>query len=156
MNLDYTQIIIQLVISVTAILGGTGFWTYISQKQDKKNGLSAKVDSLSNDIKAVKDSLEREKLHRIEREQNDDLVRSVANEERKAIINSQKALMRERLLENAHKCFAKGYYTEQEREVFHDIYEIYVNEPYNGNGVIHQFQPLLIELPFVDPNAKNK
>lgn len=152
--IDYTTIIIQVITSIATVFGSVGFWTYLSQKQEKKNGLTTKIDTLSTDIKNVKDSLEEEKTHRAEREKNDDSVRSTATEERKAIINSQRALMRERLLENAHKCFAKGYYTEQEREIYHDIYEIYINEPYKGNGVIHQFQPLLVELPLTDPNKK--
>lgn len=150
--MDYTQIAIQIVTSLATVFAGAGFWTYLSQKSEKKDGISTKIDTLSADLKKVSENLDEEKKHRIAREKSDDKVRAVANDERKAIIESQKALMRERLLENAHKCIAKGFYTEQEREVYHAIYEIYVNEPYKGNGVIHTYQPILADLPLTDPN----
>lgn len=134
--MDYTTIIVQALISFATIFGGAGFWSWLSQKKAKKN-------DIVTDIKEIKDFLEQEKKN--SKKQNFEI---------EAIIESLTALMRERLLDNAHKCIAKGYYTEQEREVYHAIFSIYEKEPFNGDGVIHQLQPILVELPMKDPNGK--
>lgn len=49
------------------------------------------------------------------------------------------------LLENYEKCMNKGYYTVNERSVYHQLYENYVE--LGGDGVIEDIMEKLIELP---------
>ena len=47
----------------------------------------------------------------------------------------------------------KGYYTKEEREVYGAMYECYVADPFNGNGVMHQLQPKMVALPWTEEEA---
>lgn len=56
------------------------------------------------------------------------------------------AIMRTMLKENADRCFAKGYYTVEEREIYSTLYKAY--KSFGGNGVIDEMGNRLRPLPY--------
>ena len=56
------------------------------------------------------------------------------------------AIMRTMLKENADQCFAKGYYTVEEREIYSTLYKAY--KSFGGNGVIDEMGNRLRPLPY--------
>lgn len=59
------------------------------------------------------------------------------------------AMSRTMLLNNYERCIKKGYYTVDEREVYHKLYEAYKSD--GGNSVIDDIAPRIRELPFEPP-----
>ena len=56
------------------------------------------------------------------------------------------AIMRTMLKDNADKCFEKGYYSVEEREIYSALYRVY--KEYGGNGVIDEMGNRLRPLPY--------
>ena len=175
---DYIPVIVQVLATAGVIFGGAGYWQYRQAKeqakrdaQSKENGVEKKVDTLienvttlnetvsqlNTDIKDVKDDIlllqeanEATVKYREFRDQQDKKAAKV----QEAIIQSLMGILRERLLENYNKCQEKGYYTKEEREVYSKMYECYTQDPFNGNGVIHQLQPVMEKMPWTEEEAK--
>lgn len=59
------------------------------------------------------------------------------------------AMSRTMLLNNYEKCVDKGYYTLEEREVYHKLYEAYKDD--GGNSVIDEIAPRIRKLPLEPP-----
>lgn len=59
------------------------------------------------------------------------------------------AMSRTMLLDNYEKCMAKGYYTLEEREVYHKLYEAYKSD--GGNSIIDEIAPRIRRLPIEQP-----
>ena len=59
------------------------------------------------------------------------------------------AMSRTMLLNNWEKCMNKGYYTIEEREVYHKLYEAYKDD--GGNSVIDEIAPRIRRLPIEPP-----
>lgn len=59
------------------------------------------------------------------------------------------AMSRTMLLNNYEKCIEKGFYSLEEREVYHKLYEAYRDD--NGNGVIEEIAPRIRALPIEPP-----
>jgi len=74
--------------------------------------------------------------------------------ERGAVIESLKAMIRDRLLEAYERCTTKGYYTIEERETYGKLYECYHSQPFEGNGVMQQLREKMLELPISEEAAK--
>jgi hypothetical protein len=78
-----------------------------------------------------------------------------AETERKAIEQREAerviilAMSRTMLLDNYEKCMAKGYYTLEEREVYHKLYEAYKSD--GGNSIIDEIAPRIRRLPIEPP-----
>lgn len=78
-----------------------------------------------------------------------------AETERKAIEQREAerviilAMSRTMLLNNYEKCVNKGYYTLEEREVYHKLYEAYKKD--GGNSVIDEIAPRIRRLPIEPP-----
>lgn len=78
-----------------------------------------------------------------------------AETERKAIEQREAerviilAMSRTMLLDNYEKCMAKGYYTLEEREVYHKLYEAYKSD--GGNSIIDEIAPRIRKLPLEQP-----
>jgi len=128
----------------------------ISSLSDEVGSLGSKVDHLAVDVKELKDDLallqeanEATVKYREMRDRQDKEAAVV----QKAIIQSLTGILRERLLENYNKCIEKGYYTKEEREVYGQMYECYINDPFRGNGVMHQLQPIMQDLPWTEEEA---
>ena len=64
------------------------------------------------------------------------------------------AMSRTMLLNNYEKCVDKGYYSLEEREVYHKLYEAYRDD--NGNGVIEEIAPRIRALPMEMPKSKEE
>ena len=81
-----------------------------------------------------------------------------AEAERKAIEQREAehtiilAMSRTMLLNNYERCVEKGYYTVEEREVYHKLYEAYKDD--GGNSVIDEIAPRIRRLPIEPPKNK--
>ena len=62
------------------------------------------------------------------------------------------AMSRTMLLDNYEKCVDKGYYSLEEREVYHKLYEAYKDD--GGNSVIDEIAPRIRALPMEPPKDK--
>lgn len=62
------------------------------------------------------------------------------------------AMSRTMLLDNYEKCMDKGFYTLEEREVYHKLYEAYKND--GGNSIIDEIAPRIRRLPIGPPKSK--
>jgi biopolymer transport protein ExbB/TolQ len=56
------------------------------------------------------------------------------------------AIMRTMLKDNADRCFDKGYYSVEEREIYSALFKAY--KEYGGNGVIDEMGNRLRPLPY--------
>ena len=61
-------------------------------------------------------------------------------------------MARTMLLDNYEKCVNKGYYSVNEREVYHLLYKAYKRD--NGNGVIEELAEKIVDLPTETPEQK--
>ncbi len=170
---DYIPVLVQLLVTVAAIFGGTGYWQYKQSKEQAKRDeeskekgvekkvdtLTEKVDDLVGDVKELRSDISLLKAanaesvrYRESREARDesDLIAQ------KAIIESLTGILRERLIENYNKCIKKGYYTKTEREVYKEMYRCYTQPPFDGNGVIHDLQPIMVALPWTPEEAERR
>lgn len=81
-----------------------------------------------------------------------------ADAERKAIEQREAerviilAMSRSMLLNNYERCVEKGYYTVEEREVYHKLYLAYKSD--GGNSVIEDIAPRIRALPMEPPRDK--
>ena len=74
---------------------------------------------------------------------------SKAIEQREAERAIVLAMARTMLLDNYEKCMSKGFYSVEEREVYHKLYKSYRTD--NGNGVIEELAPRIRRLPIEPP-----
>lgn len=177
---DYIPVIVQILVTAGVIFGGTGYWQYRQAKEQakrdeesKKSGVEKKMDDLSNNVSVLSDKVD--KLSTDVQELKDDLVllqeaneatvkyREMRDKQDKetaivqtAFIKSLTGILRERLLENYNRCVEKGYYTKEEREVYGEMYKCYINDPFRGNGVMHQLQPIMQDLPWTAEEAERR
>ena len=92
-------------------------------------------------------------------EKRDEARMAQAAAERKALEQREAertiilAMSRSMLLNNYERCLEKGYYTVDEREVYHKLYEAYKSD--GGNSVIDDIAPRIRELPFEPPKRLN-
>jgi regulator of replication initiation timing len=133
---------------VGSILASSGLWAVIQTLINKKTGKE-------QDLKDIKDQLAELKQDNIEaleyrkaRELLEEERLAAQKAERDAMIKAQRDLMRERLLDAYYRCTAKGYYSKEERETYGALFSRYESEPFNGNGVLHDLQPIMKELPW--------
>lgn len=167
----WAPVVTQIVATAGIIFGGAEYWKWKQMKlqakrdaESKESGVESKVDTMAKDMKDLnskfddmaKDMQELKKDVALLQKANEETIRyrnardsadQGALQERRAIIESLKGLMRERLLEVYNRCVKKGYYTKEEREVYKPLYECYKSEPFNGNGVIKDLHYIMIRLP---------
>jgi hypothetical protein len=62
------------------------------------------------------------------------------------------AMSRSMLLNNYERCMDKGFYTVEEREVYHKLYVAYRDD--GGNSVIEEIAPRIRALPMEPPKDK--
>lgn len=174
---DWITLLIQLLVTAGAVFGGAGFWQWMQSKdqakrdaKSKESGVEKKVDDLTDtvtdlnqkfdtisvdmksirqDIELLKKADEVTKECIISREKQD----KAAMEARQAIIESLTGLLRDRLLEAYKRCMKKGYYTAAERETYGALFKCYESEPFRGDGVMHDLQPIIKKLPWTAEEA---
>jgi uncharacterized protein YqfA (UPF0365 family) len=78
-------------------------------------------------------------------DQKRDDAREQAEAERRLTI----AMARSQLLENYERCMDKGFYTVDEREVYHELYDAYHKD--GGNGIMADLREKIVELPTEQP-----
>ena len=136
--MDYTPVVIQAIVSIATIFGGAGFWQYLTAKQSRKSGLEKKVDTLVEDVAELKEDNREAKEYR-----------SFRDEKESARDAMDLSIARTMLLEKYNDCMKKGYYSIEEREVFHALFENYHDA--GGDGVIDQTRDKILMLPTEPP-----
>ena len=143
--MDTTTLIATIVGS---ILASSGLWAVIQTIINKKTGREQDLKDIKDQLAELKQDNIEAIEYRKEREALEESRLAAQQAERDAMITAQRDLMRERLLDVYYKCTAKGYYSKEERETYGALFECYESEPFNGNGVLHDLQPLMKELPW--------
>lgn len=139
-----------IVTIVCSILASSGLWAVIQTIINKKTGKEKDLQDIKEQLTELKQDNLEAIAYRKSREQLEEERLAAQKVERDAMINAQRDLMRERLLENYKKCITKGFYSKEEREVYESLFECYEQPPFNGNGVIHDLHSLMRELPWTD------
>ena len=174
---DLIPIAVQLLVTTGAIFGGAGFWQWKQTREQakrdaesKEKGVEKKVDDLSekftevcqkvdgisigmqeikDDVMLLQIASEETRQYREAKDRKD----AASAEAQKAVIESLRAMIRDRLLDAYDKCMAKGYYTKEERETYGELFKCYESKPFDGNGVMHQLQPKIQALPWTAEEA---
>lgn len=165
-----------LVTIVLAILGSTGLWEFLKLRLQKKSEPQQQLDNLVNlvttltdSVVDIKDDMSNVKVFMTQVSSDVDILKAankatveyrearetreqesfkIYQAERQGTIEALKILMQDRLIANADACFAKGYYTREERATYHQMFELYKSEPFNdGNPVVMELAPKLKALP---------
>ena len=148
------QIAGQFVSIVVAVIGSAGFWSYITNRKSKKSGVKEQINTIVVDIEHIKKAQEESEKYRKEREERE-ATKAKKDQEREemekvALLN----LMQDALLKNAKECMTLGYYDMERRRVYKAMYETYTNDYFQGDGVIHDLQPIMEKLPMEPPVKK--
>lgn len=171
-----------IVAIILAVLGSSGLWEVIKLKIMKKSEPEQQLDNLVNLVTKLTDSVVDMKdcvsdlkvsmtqlssdvdilkaankatiEYREARESREKESFKVYQAERQGSIEALKLLMQDRLIANADACFAKGYYTREERVTYHQMFELYISEPFNdGNPIVKELAPKLRALPMTKEEA---
>ena len=175
--INWGAVIIQGLITLGVVFGGAGFWDLVktkfltkhNDKKEEKNydtkfdELSAQFTNLNTTFRSMSDDLKDIKRDiALLQEANDATVKYRETRDRqdrvnaakqKAIIDSLRGMIRDRLLEAYERCLEKGYYTKEERETYGELFDCYEADPFNGNGVMHQLKPKMQALPWTAEEA---
>ena len=133
---------------VGSILASSGLWAVIQSLINKKTGNEKTLEDIKSQLAELKQDNVEALEYRKSRELLEESRLAAQKAVREAMITAQRDLMRERLLDVYYKCTAKGYYSKEERETYGALFECYESEPFNGNGVLHDLQPIMKELPW--------
>lgn len=88
--------------------------------------------------------------YRKEEEKKEKLIR----EKREAQDGLNLAMARVMLLNKYEHAMAQGYYSVNERNVYHELYENYINA--GGDGIIEELAQKVIALPTTPPQIKDQ
>ncbi len=88
---------------------------------------------------------EKREIARIQQAEDEKRAREQREAERTIIL----AMSRSMLLNNYEKCVAKGFYSLEERDVYHKLYAAYKSD--GGNSVIDEIAPRIRKLPIEPP-----
>ncbi len=172
-----------LITIVLAILGSTGLWEFLKLRLQKKSepqqqlsdikelvsklndtvvdmkdcvsDLKVSMTQVSSDVEILKAANKATIEYREARETREQESFKVYQAERQGTIEALKVLMQDRLIANADACFAKGYYTREERVTYHQMFELYISEPFNdGNPIVKELAPKLRALPMTKEEAE--
>ena len=174
---DLIPIAVQLLVTTGAIFGGAGFWQWKQTREQakrdaesKEKGVEKKVDDLAENFKSLNTKVDGISIG-MQEIKDDVMLLQIASEEtrqyreskdkrdvesseaQQAVIESLRAMIRDRLLDAYDKCMAKGYYTKEERETYGELFKCYENKPFDGNGIMHQLQPKIQALPWTAEEA---
>lgn len=133
---------------VASILASSGLWAVIQSLIAKKTGKEKDLQDIKEQLAELKQDNVEALAYRKEREALEESRLAAQQAERHAMISAQRDIMRERLLDVYYRCTSKGYYSKEERETYGSLFDCYTKPPFNGNGVIHDLQPIMKELPW--------
>lgn len=171
-----------IVAIILAIIASPGLWEVIklkimkkSEPEEKLDNLVSLVTKLTDSVVDIKDDMSNVKVFMTQVSSDVDILKAankatveyrearetreqesfkIYQAERQGTIEALKILMQDRLIANADACFAKGYYTREERVTFHQMYELYISEPFNdGNPIVKELAPKLRALPMTQEEA---
>lgn len=131
-----------------SILASSGLWAVIQTLINKKTGKEKALEEIKSQLAELKQDNIEALEYRKSRELLEEQRLAAQKAERDAMITAQRDLMRERLLEAYYHCTSKGFYSKEERETYGALFECYESEPFNGDGVLHDMQHIMKELPF--------
>ena len=172
-----------IVAIILAIIASPGLWEVIklkimkkSEPEEKLDNLVSLVTKLTDSVVDIKDDMSNVKVFMTQVSSDVDILKAankatieyrearetreqesfkVYQAERQGTIEALKVLMQDRLIANADACFEKGYYTREERVTFHQMYELYISEPFNdGNPIVKELAPKLRALPMTKEEAE--
>lgn len=92
------------------------------------------------------------RAYRKQRAEQEEELKKEQEEEKEKRDDALLAIMRTMLKENADRCFEKGFYTVEEREIYSNLYKVY--KMYGGNGVIDEMGNRLRPLPYEQSEDK--
>ena len=125
--------------------------------KDCVSDLKVSMAQLSSDVELLKAANKATIEYREARENREKESFKAYQAERQGTIEALKVLMQDRLIANADACFEKGYYTREERITFHQMFELYISEPFNdGNPIVKELAPKLRALPMTKEEADKK
>ena len=90
--------------------------------------------------------------YRQQRQEDEERLKAEQEENQKKQNDAMLAIMRTMLKDNADRCFERGYYTVEEREIYSNLYKVY--KSYGGNGVIDEMGNRLRPLPYEPSDEK--
>lgn len=93
---------------------------------------------------------EKREMARVAQSEDERMAREQREAERTIIL----AMSRTMLLNNYEKCVNKGFYSVEEREVYHKLYEAYKSD--GGNSVIDEIAPRIRRLPIEPPDYEDR
>lgn len=131
-----------------SILASSGLWTVIQTLIARKSGKEQALEDIKSQLAEIKKDNIEALEYRKARELIEESQLATQKAERDAIITAQRDLMRERLLDVYYKCTEKGFYSKEERETYGALFDCYESEPFKGNGVLHDLQPIMKALPW--------
>lgn len=102
-------------------------------------------------LKMQRDDKEKHE-YREKREQEEKAKEALAQIKDQQKDASLLALMRIELMTNYRRVLEKGYYTIEEREIYHPLFEAYHN--LGGDGIIDKTRDEIIDLPSEPPKEK--
>lgn len=97
--------------------------------------IGVKIKARDADTRKYREERERNEKERLDSEKK---VRKLSEE-------STLALIRVELRDNYLDCKRKGYYSMQDREVFHPLFNIY--KGLDGDGIVDQWRDELVQMP---------
>lgn len=138
---------------VGSILASSGLWAVIQTLIAKKTGKEKTLEDIKAQLAELKQDNIEALAYRKSRELLEESRLAAQKAEREAMLSAQRDLMRERLLDVYYRCMAKGFYSKEERETYGALFECYESEPFNGDGVLHDLQPIMKALPWTKENS---
>lgn len=99
------------------------------------------LENINSDVKGIQ-----EDVVRLKDAHNETLSYMKDQEDKDSIRDRMNlGMARSMLITNYERCVAKGVYTTDEKEVYHELYEAY--EQAGGNGIMKDIRERILELP---------
>lgn len=99
------------------------------------------LENINSDLKGIKGDIDYLK------DAHDETLSYMKDQEDKDAVRDRMNLgmARSMLITNYERCVAKGMYTTDEKEVYHELFEAY--EEAGGNGIMRDIRDRILELP---------
>lgn len=130
--MDKTTIVVQILVTIGVVFGGSGFWAYLDHKLLKKNGLDGKIDQVIKDVEVVKKRSDDTIAYRKEREEKEKLEQAIADQNIE-LLKKANAVALEKMLDELFDTVNESkVYTLEQRDKGHLVYKVYLSLGYDG------------------------
>lgn len=92
--------------------------------------------------------------YRKKREEEEEKKEKIVHEKREAQDGLNLAMARVMLLNEYEHAMAQGYYSVNERNVYHELYENYISA--GGDGIMEELAQKIVVLPTTPPQKKDQ